>query len=90
MCTVRRPALKAVAGAGLVVVSCTAVQGSAAVCSTLFDTMGSTGVAAWRQMVGALTLLAVLHPATQDGSGTRETPMDAHDATDPCPPLHHT
>jgi inner membrane transporter RhtA len=44
------------------VVSCTAVQGSAALSSTLFDTIGPTGAAGWRQIVGALVLLAFLRP----------------------------
>jgi inner membrane transporter RhtA len=59
---VGHPLLRALAGAGLVVVSCSAVQGSAAVCSTLFDTIGPTGAAAWRQAIGALVLIAVLRP----------------------------
>ncbi len=44
------------------VVSCGAVQGSAALCSTLFDTIGPTGAAAWRQAAGALVLIAFLRP----------------------------
>ena len=44
------------------VVSCSAVQGSAALCSTLFDTIGPAGAAAWRQALGAIVLLAFLRP----------------------------
>jgi len=55
-------------GAGLVVVSCSAVQGSAALCSTLFDTIGPAGAAAWRQTIGAIVLLAFLRPRLADRS----------------------
>jgi inner membrane transporter RhtA len=49
-------------GAALVLVSCSAVEGSAAIASTLFDDMHPAVVAAWRQTFGALTLLVVLRP----------------------------
>jgi inner membrane transporter RhtA len=56
------PGPRVLAGAALVVVSCSAVQGSAALSSTVFDTLSPAAVAAWRQAFGALALLAILHP----------------------------
>ncbi len=58
----QRPSGRALAGTGLVVLSCSAVQGSAAASSTLFDAIGPAGAAAWRQAIGATVLLAVLRP----------------------------
>ena len=57
-----RPGLRVLAGAALVVVSCLAVEGSAALSSTVFDTLNPAAVAAWRQAFGALVLLAFLRP----------------------------
>lgn len=47
------------AGVLLVVASCAAVQGSAALASTLFDLVDPAGVVAWRQTFGAATLLLI-------------------------------
>lgn len=57
-----RPGPRVLAGAALVVLSCAAVQGSAALSSTVFDTVDPAAVAAWRQAFGALVLLAFLRP----------------------------
>ncbi len=46
----------------LVIVSCTAVQGSAALLVPLFDVVRPAAAAAWRQAFGALVLLVVLRP----------------------------
>ena len=46
----------------LVIVSCTAVQGSAALLVPLFDLVPPAAAAAWRQAFGALVLLALLQP----------------------------
>jgi inner membrane transporter RhtA len=52
-------------GAGLVVVSCIAIQGSAAASTGLFAELGPVGVAAWRQLMGAVVLLLVLRPTVR-------------------------
>ncbi|WP_186293247.1 DMT family transporter [Brevibacterium aurantiacum] len=46
----------------VVVVSCFAIQGSAAVATTLFDDMSPISVAAWRQLIGAVTLALIFRP----------------------------
>ncbi len=46
----------------LVVVSCTAVQGSAALLVPLFDVVHPGAAAAWRQVFGALVLVAFTRP----------------------------
>ncbi len=51
-----------VLGALAVLGSCFAIQGSAALASPLFAEIGAPGVAAWRQLVGGLTLLVVFRP----------------------------
>jgi inner membrane transporter RhtA len=53
---------RVLAGVALVLVSCSAVEGSAALGSTIFDDLNPAAVAAWRQAFGALTLLAFLRP----------------------------
>lgn len=49
-------------GALAVLGSCLAVQGSAALASPIFVEMSPTTVAAWRQVVGGLTLLLLFRP----------------------------
>ena len=46
----------------LVIVSCTTVQGSAALLVPLFDVIHPAAAAAWRQVFGALVLLIFLRP----------------------------
>jgi len=53
---------RALGGTVLVIVSCTAVQGSAALVVPLFDIVHPAAAAAWRQAFGALVLLAFLRP----------------------------
>jgi inner membrane transporter RhtA len=50
------------AGAALVVASCAAVQGSAALSSSLFEELPPPAVAGWRQTFGALLLVAFMRP----------------------------
>jgi inner membrane transporter RhtA len=49
-------------GALLLIVSCLAVQGSAAASTSLFAQMGAPAVAAWRQLMGAVVLVVLLRP----------------------------
>jgi inner membrane transporter RhtA len=49
-------------GAVLLLLGCFAIQGSAAASTELFADMGAVGVVAWRQIVGALALLALFRP----------------------------
>lgn len=53
---------RSLAGVALVLVSCTAVQGSAALAVPLFDTLHPAVAAAWRQVFGALVLVTLLRP----------------------------
>ena len=69
----RRPSAGVVTGAALVIVSCSAVQGSAALSSTLFDTLEPAEVAAWRQAFGALALLVILRPRLAGRTGAEWT-----------------
>jgi inner membrane transporter RhtA len=57
-----RPTVQVLTGAALVVVSCSLVQGTAALSSTLFDHVSPPAVAGWRQAFGALALLMFLRP----------------------------
>jgi inner membrane transporter RhtA len=63
-----RAKLHVLGGAGLVVVSCCAVEGSAALSSSLFDALEPAAVAAWRQAFGAAVLLAAMRPRLRDRS----------------------
>lgn len=53
----------------LVIVSCTAVQGSAALSVPLFDVIDPAVAAAWRQVFGALVLLTILRPRLRGRTG---------------------
>jgi inner membrane transporter RhtA len=53
----------------LVIVSCTAVQGSAALSVPLFDVIHPAAAAGWRQAFGALVLLSFLRPRLRGRSG---------------------
>jgi inner membrane transporter RhtA len=57
-----RPSSRVLGGAALVVASCAAVQGSAALSSSLFEELPPPAVAGWRQMFGALLLVAFMRP----------------------------
>lgn len=60
-----------VAAVVLVVVSCFAIQGSAALATTLFDDMSPVSVAAWRQLIGAVTLVLIFRPRLRGRSRGR-------------------
>lgn len=60
--------LTVLSGVLLVVASCAAVQGSAALASTLFDVVSPAGVVAWRQLFGAATLLIIAAIARRLGA----------------------
>jgi inner membrane transporter RhtA len=60
---------RALGGTMLVVVSCSAVQGSAALSVPLFDVIAPAAAAAWRQAFGALVLLTFLRPRLRGYSG---------------------
>ena len=53
---------RALVGTMLVIVSCAAVQGSAALLVPLFDVVHPAAAAAWRQVFGAIVLLVFLRP----------------------------
>ena len=53
---------RSLGGTTLVLVSCAAVQGSAALLLPLFDVVHPATAAAWRQSFGALVLLTLLRP----------------------------
>lgn len=55
-------------GAGLVLVSCFAIQSSAALSSRLFDDLGVLRVAGLRQLVGAVALLLLVRPRLRSRS----------------------
>ncbi len=55
-------ARRALGATMLVIVSCTAVQGSAAALVPLFDVVHPAAAAAWRQAFGAFVLLVLLRP----------------------------
>ncbi|MBM6590929.1 EamA family transporter [Brevibacterium sp. RIT 803] len=55
----------------LVVLSCFAIQGSAAVATTLFDDMSPISVATWRQLIGAATLVLIFRPRLRGRSRGR-------------------
>jgi inner membrane transporter RhtA len=58
-------------GALLLIVSCLAVQGSAAASSRLFEQIGAPAVAAWRQLLGALVLVVLLRPGLRGRDRSR-------------------
>lgn len=61
----RHPRAGPFLGAGLVLVSCLAVQVSAALSSTLFDRLGAPAVAGLRQLCAALVLLVLVRPRSR-------------------------
>lgn len=56
------PSWRSWGGAGLVLLSCFAIQSSAALSSRLFDDLGVLRVAGLRQLVGAVALLLLIRP----------------------------
>lgn len=56
------PSWRGWGGAGLVLLSCFAIQSSAALSSRLFDDLGVLRVAGLRQLVGAVALLLLIRP----------------------------
>lgn len=60
-CSHRQPRAR-VLGAIAVLGSCVAIQGSAALAAPIFTEMSPLGVAAWRQVIGGLTLLLLFRP----------------------------
>lgn len=71
MSAVRRPAMSALAAAGLVLVASLGVQLSAILAHGLFDRLGPAGVSGLRFAVAALLALAIVRPRLRGRSAAR-------------------